>query len=367
MMNLVSGLQYVLFYYNSLLLITVIFCFAFIAKKDIEGFNPGVTSFIGYILFVLLVFYMGFRPDSYIFGDMSTYAHSFELAKSGWTSKLTGRDILFDSLITLCARTTTVEGFFFIVSLIYLIPCLLISRKFFKEYWFIGFLMLWTSMSFWSYGTNGLRNGMATSIFLMAFVFDSRLLRIGMMIAAISMHKSLILPTGAYIMTLFFSNTSLLIRLWLLAIPLSFIAGGVFESIFSSVGFGDIEERMGAYTGGGLLDMEYNSGFRVDFLLYSATAIFAGWYYTEKLKYKDTMYQTLYNMYLVTNTFWVLVIRAPFSNRFAYLSWFLMGFVIIYPLLKHKLVKNQLAKIGGIILANYAFTYILLVVLRKGL
>lgn len=365
MIKFVTGIQYVFFYYNILLLITVIFCFAFIAKKNIDTFSPKISSFIGFILFVLLVCYMGFRPNSYVFGDMSTYAHSFELAKSGWGTNMTGRDVLFDSLIIFCAKTTTVEGFFFIITLIYLIPCLLVSRKFFKEYWFLGFLMLWTSMSFWSYGTNGLRNGMATSMFLMAFVFDIQLIRIALMIAAINMHKSLILPTSAYLLTLFFSNTALLIRLWILSIPLSFIAGSVFESIFSSIGFGDIDQRMGVYTNN-TMTMEYNSGFRIDFLIYSATAIFAGWYYTEKLKYTDKLYKTIFNIYIITNAFWVLVIRAPFSNRFAYLSWFLMGFVIIYPLLKHKLVKNQLTKIGMIILANYAFTYILLVVLGKG-
>ncbi len=365
MIRFATGLEYIFFYYNVLLLITVIFCFVLITKKDVSNFNPKVSSFIGFILFVLLVFYMGFRPNSYVFGDMPTYAHSFELAKSGWNNKLSGRDVLFDSLITFCAQTTTVEGFFFIVTLIYLVPCLLVSRKFFKQYWFLGFLMLWTSLSFWSYGTNGLRNGMATSIFMLAFVFDSKLIRIALMLAAVNMHKSLMLPTAAYILTLVFSNTTLLIRLWLLCIPLSFVAGGIFESIFSSIGFGDIDQRMSVYTNSAAI-MEYNTGFRIDFLLYSGTAIFAGWYYTEKLNYTDKLYKTLFNIYIITNAFWVLVIRAPFSNRFAYLSWFLMGFVIVYPLLKHKLIKNQLAKIGMIILANYAFTYTLLVILGKG-
>ena len=40
-------------------------------------------------------------------------------------------------------------------------------------------------------------------------------------------------------------------------------------------------------------------------------------------------------IYLTANAFWILVIRSSFSNRFAYLSWFLMAIIIFYPFFKH--------------------------------
>lgn len=365
MIKFATGLQYVSFYYNVLLLITFITCLILISKKDIERFNPKISSFVGLILFVLLLLYMGLRPNSYVFGDMSNYIHNFTLVQNNWESRLSGREWLWDVLIKFLARTTDATGFIFGIACVYLIPCLIVAKKFFKQYWFIGFLMMWTSFSFWTYGTNGLRNGMGTSVFLLAFAFDHKLLRLFIMFCAIGLHSSLMLPTAAYLLTLVFNNSILLLRLWMLAIPLSLVAGGVFESIFSSIGFGSIDQRMGVYTNNST-QWEYNTGFRIDFLLYSATAVFAGWYYTEKLKFNDKLYVTMYNVYLICNAFWILVIRAPFSNRFAYLSWFLMAVVIIYPLLKNKLVPNQAMKIGLIILANYAFTYTLLVLLGKG-
>lgn len=365
MIKFATGLQYVSFYYNVLLLITIVFSLILISKKDLSRFNPKISSLVGLILFVLLLLFIGFRPNSYVFGDMSYYIHAFNRIKSNMDTMFTNNEWLWMFLMNTCARLTDDEGFIFTIACVYLLPCYIVSKKFFKQYWFVGFMMLWTSFSFWTYGTNGLRNGMGTSVFLLAFLFDNRWLRLAIMYCAIGLHSSLILPTMAYVATFFLNNSVILLRLWLLAIPLSLVAGGVFTSIFSSIGFGGIDQRMGTYTGNPT-QWEYNTGFRIDFILYSATAVFAGWYYTEKLKYQDKTYITMYNIYLICNAFWILVIRAPFSNRFAYLSWFMMGLVIIYPLLKHKLVPNQATKIGLIILANYAFTYTLLVILGKG-
>src|SRR5690606_344375 len=84
-----------------------------------------------------------------------------------------------------------------------------------------------------------------------------------------------------------------------------------------------------------------STGFRWDFLLYSAVPVFTGWYYIYKKKYYDRHYNLLYATYLIANSFWILVIKANYSNRFAYLSWFMMGLVIVYPLLKKYIVSKQ--------------------------
>jgi tetratricopeptide (TPR) repeat protein len=106
-------------------------------------------------------------------------------------------------------------------------------------------------------------------------------------------------------------------------------------------------------------------GFRWDFLLYSATGVFAGWYFIFVKKIEDKLYIQIYNIYVLVNAFWVLVIRASFSNRFAYLSWFLLGVVIIYPLLKKQIFEKQHVLIGRIIFLYFAFTYVLNVLLVK--
>ena len=107
------------------------------------------------------------------------------------------------------------------------------------------------------------------------------------------------------------------------------------------------------------------ASFRWDFLLYSATGVYAGWYYIIKKNFDDTFYIRLFNIYLIANAFWVLVIRANFSNRFAYLSWFMLGVIIIYPLLKQNFLSNQHRVIGGVLIIYFAFTYLMNVILVK--
>ena len=74
-------------------------------------------------------------------------------------------------------------------------------------------------------------------------------------------------------------------------------------------------------------------GFRWDFLLYGSVPILEGIYFVFKRKYNNQFYCILLSTYILTNAFWVLINEVPFSDRFAYLSWFMMPVVIIYPIL----------------------------------
>ena len=57
--------------------------------------------------------------------------------------------------------------------------------------------------------------------------------------------------------------------------------------------------------------------------------------------------------------FWIIVINASFSNRFAYLSWFLYPIVLSYPLLRMSIWKNQGRKTAYILIAHSLFTYLM--------
>ena len=72
------------------------------------------------------------------------------------------------------------------------------------------------------------------------------------------------------------------------------------------------------------------------------------------------MYSYLLNSYILCNSFWVMMIRASYSNRFAYLSWFLYPVVLAYPLLKFPVFEtNNKQKVALILLAHTAFTIIM--------
>ena len=320
---------------------------------------------MGMFLFIFLLLYMGLRPVSWeYFGDMGSYNRMFLNYVSGAQISDT-KDPFFHFFTKLSSQIMSARMYFLLNACLYIIPLFVVCKKWFKEYWFYGFLLIVISFEFWAYGTNGIRNGIAGSLFLLGMSRDKRVWQIIWIVLAISFHKTMMLPAVGFVLANLYNKPKVMIGFWLLTIPASLIGGGFFESIFSSIGFGE-DDRMLQYLTTELAseDRFSSTGFRWDFLFYGATAIFAGWYYIVKLKYSDKIYFWLFNTYVFANAFWILVIRASFSNRFAYLSWFMMAIVIVYPLLKKIIIPKQHQKIGYILLLYFGFTFMMKMILK---
>lgn len=318
----------------------------------------------GLLFFIFLLLYIGLRPVSFRFGDMMIYNLEFESYLRG-ESPAYKKDVLFEFFQYKMSKLRSATFFFFVCEFLYIYPLFQFSRKVFKEYWFYAFYMLVISMSFWSFGTNGLRNGIATSLFLYAVSRNNKVFTFIILFSSLFIHKSVALPIICYIGTFFYNKPKSFLYFWFLTIPLSLALGASFQSFFLNLGIID-DNSISAYLGNfdALNEgVQIKVGFRWDFLLYSATGVFAGWYYIFKKKFEDKFYTQLYNIYLMVNGFWVLIIRANYSNRFAYLSWFMLGVIIIYPLLKNKIYTDQHKVIGVIILGYYALTYLLNMIL----
>jgi hypothetical protein len=99
------------------------------------------------------------------------------------------------------------------------------------------------------------------------------------------------------------------------------------------------------------------AGFRWDFLLYSAIPVLVGWFFIFRKGYADKFYLWLFNIYLVANAFWILVVRANFSNRFAQISWFIMPLVLIYPFFMKKFWNDQSVRTGTAVVVFYLYTF----------
>ncbi|EWH14032.1 hypothetical protein KLA_06872 [Cellulophaga geojensis KL-A] len=313
-------------------------------------------QFAGITLLVLLILFIGQRPISGVyFGDTINYYRSYIAYQYGANISENVNDYGWHLFMKGSAQLMSVHSFFTIITFIYIYPMYRISKEFFKNYWYYAFLLFVVSFSFWTYGVNGIRNGAAASLFLWGISYHrKRALMIVLFLLAIQFHKTLLLPIAAYAITYIYNNPKTYLKAWVAAIPLSFVLGSVFITLFTSLGFGD--DRLAGYLSG---EAEANSGFRWDFIFYSGFAVFAGWFFIIKRKFKDQLYFQLVNTYLICNAFWILVIRANYSNRFAYLSWFMMAIVIIYPMLKQQFFKNQHFMIGRIVLAYFAFTYLM--------
>ena len=334
------------------------------ARQRIKTYNNSpFDSFIIFALSVFLILFLGQRPiNGYYFVDTANYAEIYKYLDSINYEAAKG-DVLFRRLMAWFRHNNyTVTSFFTFIEFVYIACTSYACYKLFPNRRLAAFAFVLACFSYYSFAVNGIRNGMATSLFFLSLVWVKEkkyILSIIISIIAIGIHNSLYLPVGALILAYFLPSTRMYINFWFVAIILSLYIGGTMEFVFQNIGFLETGRSYKYLTESNLGSYWESRGYRWDFLLYSAVPIFIGYYYTIIKKYNDRFYSLLLNVYIICNSFWVLVIRAPYTNRFAYLSWFLYGFVVMYPLLTAPYVQHRRLYISFALLGNLIFTLIL--------
>lgn len=325
------------------------------------------TNFLAlYFWCLIFCIIIGFRPlSSKYFGDTVNYAATYHLHSiENFTFSFGGGDWLFDWIKGYCSDRMNVSWFFTIIAVGYVFFQLIGITRIFKNNTYIATLFLFGAFSFWSYLTNGIRNGLSCAIMISAISFfcsdRKRILNILLGILcctiAFSIHKSAALPIICMALALFVTDVRKTMSFWVLSIILCIVARGPIEQFFINLGFDD---RLSSYVSGTqeYAEMGYKTGFRLDFLIYSAMPIILGYYILVKKRIQNRTYEILLNTYILSNSFWVMLMNAAFSNRFAYLSWFMYPIVLAYPCLRMNVWGIHQGKIGGkIFIAHILFT-----------
>lgn len=357
-----------LLYENVHLLIVAfitVLCCILIQNKRAERLLHKSSSFsLVYFYAVVFIIVVGFRPIvAYTFGDSIVYANAYNNLSHIEEGVSSSRDLLFTLFMWSCSRVMSVNYFFFIVELLYVGSMVIACNRLFAKSADIALLFCFGAFSFFTYGVNGIRNGLALSLVLVAISllqgnWREKVICILLSIIAISFHASASLPVLCMFAAIIIKKPKFLFWFWGLSIIVSLAAGNSISNLFASIGFDD---RLSDYIHPDIEEDIYTkTGFRWDFLLYSFMPILLGWYVIFKKKVINSTYQLLLGTYIFANAFWIMVIRAEFSNRFAYLSWFLYPIVLAYPLLKFKLwPKTQGQKTAMIMFAHLAFTLIM--------
>lgn len=315
------------------------------------------------IISIFFIFFLGQRPYSgYYFVDTANYVEVYNnLGRIQYETKK--GDIIFNWLFRwFHDQNYSISSFFTFVEFVYIACTSYACYKIFPNRRLAAFTFVLACFSYYSFAVNGIRNGMATSLFLLALVFAKEkkfILTIVISIFAIGIHNSLYLPVGALIIAFFVPSTKLYINIWFICILLSLFISDTMEFIFQNIGFLETGRNYQYLTESNLDDYWKERGYRWDFLLYSSVPIYIGYFFYIKKKIRDTFYTLVLNIYIICNSFWILVIRAPYTNRFAYLSWFLYGFVVMYPLLTAPYVRHRKRYISFALLGNISFTLLL--------
>ena len=315
-----------------------------------------------WIVVLILIFYIGLRPRHSLFGDSSTYEdfyNSLSYMDIDWHKG----DWLFNLLMIKASPIMEWKVFAFLIAAVYVMGQWIACQRMVSGGADVMMVFCLGALSFWGYAVNGLRNGMACSLVLVALSFliqdkPKVVLFVIISFVAVSIHKSVLLPAASALLAFYYRNPKVMFYVWFISIPLSLVAGSAVEGFLLSF---EADDRLASYLSEETKD-EYaylfsNTGFRWDFLLYSFMPILLGWYVIFKRKIIDWKYNILLATYMYSNSFWVMVIRASNSNRFAYLSWFLYPIVLSYPLLKQHVFKNNhTRKVAWVLMAHLLFT-----------
>lgn len=284
-----------------------------------------------------------------IYSDKWNYQNVFNSIIDNTTTSLINTEsgfYFYNKIIAFFTNTSVV--YFFITALLYLVGYLyFIHKTFAPAYRSLVFVLMIAALGFYGYGTNTIRQGLALSLFM--FVFMERKISLKLILGsllAVLIHKSLLFVVVVNFFVLKYNRKDNFIPVWIFFLGLSIILGDSFVNFFGDFLI-DSDARMNSYLND---DFEnYETGFKLNFLIYSILPIVFGWYIKRK-GFEDSFFDKIFSLYVLLNAFWLLVIRMSFTDRFAYLSWFLIPFIFIYPFSKGKSLPNQNFWIAGLML-----------------
>lgn len=346
-------------YLLSILVIGFWMSFNRIYSPDCHLQEEGSHALFPFLFCLALAFWIGFRPVSYIFGDTVNYAMEYNLKDVQNVSMNWHSEWIWQLLMMVCkAAGLPVQIFFAIVGFGYVMSAFWAVKRVTPKDPMLGMVFLLASLMYFPFATNGLRNGLACHIILLAYSFllDSKWVPgAAFCLLALGIHRSTLLPIAGILTGIFLlRDVRYAIAFWILSIFISLASGEVISNFFAGLGFDD---RITQYTQT-FDDFSgfSHTGFRWDFLMYSSFPVILAWYICIQKGISDKWYNALVVAYCLCNSFWIMVIRSAFSNRFAYLSWFMYPIVVAYPLIYFPLWEDQDRKTGWILLGYCAFT-----------
>lgn len=349
-------------YYQAIYLSIVAVCFFFVyplyesrTESAIDR-TPPISSNSAFYFVVLIILFIGLRPISSVFIDMTQYVDICNVDHPELYITWDHNNLIYDNLMFWLATIGFPPTLFYLfIAAIYFSGMFIVCKKFFPDHIFVTLLVFLSAFSTFSYGTNGIKAGAAASLFLISLAYrDRKYISVFFVILSLGVHHSMQVLVAAYILTLINNNPKYYMALWGVCLLLSIAHVTFFQTFFA--GFTD--EHGAEYLLS--VDTDWNSGrqsgFRYDFVLYSVMPIIMGWHTIYKKGINNKIYNIVLCTYIFANCIWLLCMYASYSNRFAYLSWFLHPLVLIYPMFLPEWGAGRYKIFANVAAASLAFT-----------
>lgn len=303
-----------------------------VPEKKICRVKPNKVFSLILCLIVIILCTISIGPDKSGYENMFLKVHYFGILHHsyiGWEYLVYGISLL----------TSNSYIFFGICASLYVGTCYYVCVKSVNNFLPL-FIAAISFFGFYSYGVNTIKSGIGISAFLLGMLFIKKKSSIGVVLLVIAflIHKSTAILIFAFVCAHFINKNEWVYIVWITCLFLGFFLGNRFNLFLGNILLD--QERISGY----FLATEserYNTGFRWDFVIYSLIPILWG-YWVNKLFYKNRWWLIIYKTYVIANSFWLLVITMPFTDRVAYLSWCLMPYLFFIPLLDvNFIMKNK--------------------------
>ena len=330
-------------YYQNIYLFIVtlmtLYAMSLYSKMGKQNNTKNASKTITFLLLLFLIWFIGTRPiDGVYFQDMANYSHSYEMfIGDNFLFEWNTTNLIWDNFfIWMASRSVSFTTWLLIVATAYFGLMYIASRKLFDKDVLLAFVVYLGAFSTFSYGTNGMKAGVAASLFLVAIAYRDKLwISIPVALLTLGIHHSMIMVITAYFLVLFVKNPKYYFVGWIICLIIAALHISFFQVLFASFSDESGSEYLSATEETSIIRI----GFRPDFILYSAVPIYSGYQMLNKYHFKSTTYSFILRLYILTNSIWMLCMYASFTNRIAYLSWFMYPFVLLYPFVSRE--KNQ--------------------------
>ena len=346
-------------YYQNIYLFIVtlmtLYAMSLYSKRGKQYNAKNASKTIAFLLLLFLIWFIGTRPVSTAFVDMVNYSQNYEMLFDerfffNWNID----NLIWDNFfIWMASRSVSFETWIMIVAIAYFCLMYLACNKLFKNDVLLAFVVYLGAFSTFSYGTNGMKAGVAASLFLVAIAYRDKLwISISVALLTLGIHHSMIMVIAAYFLVLFVKNPKYYFVGWIICLIIAALHISFFQVLFASFSDESGSEYLSATEETSIIRI----GFRPDFILYSAVPIYSGYQMLNKYHFKSTTYSFILRLYILTNSIWMLCMYASFTNRIAYLSWFMYPFVLLYPFVSREKNPLQGKYFRWVVYGHLAFT-----------
>lgn len=299
---------------------------------------------------IIIALLLGYR-DHGVGTDTKTYVYLYEYVFIPMKTLTFRKDFLWDGLVYIFSRLTSdVQYLLIFVAIGYVFLPIAGIQKLLKQNTVYFFFLFLISPNFFLYGANGIRNGLAASIFLFSFRYYNSKKQWIFLVLSVFMHLSMILPLFFFIVGKYFKNYKILLCIW--GCLLLFSTLGINFLSFLPFSF----SRLDAYlTGGDIRPTSRVLNIPINFLVYSIFPVIVATYFILVRKKYDDFFLRLSVVYILCSCVYISAFHIKFVERFAYISEFLMPLVAIYPFFKFKVIKYREIYIALFLISIFLF------------